>query len=251
MILDQLSGKFFFTGFLLSKLRLIPIRVITSLVSTCSLIFYLVGYILWFFTTVINSNQTRNANAWYGFATINNQFQLASLLGTVASVIGLFFPSMILYAVWLSLASNTIWLIGEYHKMNTPPLGDLPLNDQRQTVYLRYAITLNIISLITALTTTIAFANPLLNYEMFMLSTIVGNLLTVLALYYWKQAAANDINNEQPATNNNYQAMRTNPRPEQSLQENHIVNYPRLFSVDRKQAMSLEKSNSDGLSLTR
>ncbi|AHE67324.1 hypothetical protein [Legionella oakridgensis] len=194
-LLDKISGSFFLAGFIISKLKSIPILLLASILNLVSLAAYLIGYTAWFLATLFYPNHPRKREAWYGFAEFKDQYQAAAVIGTVATILCFLcplYPSLILPAVWLFAVSNLIWTIGEYHKYKKPPTHDEHYSSLRQETYLRYVLLTTAVSAITALAATLGFLFPPASMAV-LLASIIGNGLTVIALYYWKKSTFDEF----------------------------------------------------------
>ncbi|WP_133127429.1 hypothetical protein [Legionella nagasakiensis] len=194
-LLDKISGSFFLAGFIISKLKNIPILLLASILNLISLIAYLIGYTAWFLATLFYPHHPRKREAWYGFSEFKDQYQAAAVIGTVATILCFLcplYPSLILPAVWLFTVSNLVWTIGEYHKYKKPPVNDEHYSSLRQETYLRYVLLTTVVSAITALAATVGFLFPPASMAI-LLASIIGNGLTVVALYYWKKSTFDEF----------------------------------------------------------
>ena len=186
-LLDRISGYFFLAGFVLYRLKNVPV-IGATIINLAALAAYLIGYVMWFVATLCYPNQPRRADAWYGFAQFKEQFTAASLLGAMATIFSLVYPTLLLPALWLFTASNLKCNIGEYHKMHNPPQYDPNYSTARQTMYLRYAFLVTSTSALTALACTLALAAPAFAYISLMTAAVIGNFLTIAALYYCQRS---------------------------------------------------------------
>lgn len=187
--LDVYSGYFFTAGFFISRARVLPLALLNSILNLVSLLSYLVGYALWLVATLSYPNYPRKREAWYGFAEFKDQFQVAAILGTVATVICLTYPPFLLLAFWLFATSNFLWTVGEYHKKENPPANNKNFSTLRQETYLKYAYLMTTISVLTAVTSTAMIYYPPISTAVSLFSGVAGNALTFLAFYYWRQSA--------------------------------------------------------------
>lgn len=187
--LDRISGYFFTAGFFISRARILPIALLNAVLNIVSLLSYLVGYVAWFAATLLYPNHPRKRDAWYGFAEFKDQFQVASILGTAATIICLTYPPLLLPALWLFATSNFLWIVGEYHRKENPPPYDPNFSTPRQETYLKYAYLMTSISLLTAAASTTAMCFPLAAPMVLLSSTVIGTVMTVIAFNYWRQSA--------------------------------------------------------------
>lgn len=190
--LNKLSGQFFLVGLITSKMKSIPFILFAPILNLVSLIAYLIGYLAWLLATLFSPDIPGKKDAWYNQLSIKEQYQISAILGTIATVICLTLPSLIIYAVWIYTVSNLIWGISEYHKIQNPPQDDPHYSSNRQSTYLRYVLLIITISSITALACTIALSLPELAFASLMFTTIVGNALTLVSLYYLNKCASHE-----------------------------------------------------------
>ena len=240
--LDRISGRFFLAGFILYKLKNVPNLFIASLFNLVALSAYLIGYVAWFLATLYYPNHPRKADSWYGFAEFKDQYQLASVLGTVATVMCLAYPALVLPALWLFTVSNIIWCVAEYHKQHNPPAYDANYSSARQSIYIRYALLVTASSAITAIGISVSVSLPTLAYTALLVSSIVGGVLTIAAFYHFKQAVFDDF--PQDNVSHSYQAMAT----DLSFDLNHAPRHesrPEVLAVRvRQEALELARRST-------
>ncbi|MCP0913503.1 hypothetical protein NKV53_03865 [Legionella sp. 27cVA30] len=194
-LLDKLSGFFFLSGLLISKLgfmtsrfKTAPFVILSLVLNLISLTAYLIGYIAWFLAALFYPDHPKKQDSWYGFAQFKEQYQGAAFLGAVATVICMAFPTILILASWLYTASNVMWLITEYHKYQNPVHEkNSSYSSEKQATYLRYAVLTTCSSVITTLIATIGFLFPQITFLTLLISVFLGNLLTLPALYFWGQ----------------------------------------------------------------
>lgn len=153
--------------------------------------FYLIAYFLWFLRTLVDQRQDRHDDKWYGFAPYKIQFSLSAILGAVGcviSVIGFFFPPLLVPAAWLFLVGNTIWVIGEYHKFKNPPENDENYAPSYQDSYLRYSVIVTTITLISAISATCIFCFPAISIPIFIFSALLCIGLSIISSDLWLEA---------------------------------------------------------------
>ena len=191
-VLDKLSGYFFLTGFITSKIKNIPIAIIAVIFNLVSLFAYLVGYVAWYLAAFIQPNYPRKKDDWYGFAQFKDQYKIAALIGTIATIaaiMSIIAPPLIIPTAWIYTMSNSIWSISEYHKKNNPSPHDQDVSSTKQSHYFRYALLIAISSIITTLAATVVFLFPPSAFIIVTGSTIVSTALTIASLYYWGECA--------------------------------------------------------------
>ena len=187
--LDGISGYLFLVGFISSKLKNIPIFLITAILSPVSLAAYLIGYIAWYAASIFYPDHPRKQKHWYGFAQFREQYQVAAVLGTIATIMYLVAPVYIIPTAWLYTISNLIWSISEYHKKENPLPNDVHYSSIRQRIYLRYTILVATSSALTAIAETVAYLFPQTALLVIACSSILGAGLTVASIYHWGKCA--------------------------------------------------------------
>ncbi|MDI1351844.1 MAG: hypothetical protein PSV35_03600 [bacterium] len=182
--LEKVSGYLFFAGAIVAKIRYLPLTIVSSIVTLASLALYLAAYASWFFASHFYPEHKKHAHEWYGFAQFKEQHILAAALGIVAtalSIAGIFLPVLLIPAAWLFLASNVVWTISEYHKLNNPHPQDQDYSPTYQNSYVSYAIAMTSLALVAALSTTLIFIFPLFTIPLIVLTTVFTIGLGVLA----------------------------------------------------------------------
>ena len=187
--LDSLSGYLFLVGFISSKLKNIPIFIVTAILTPVSLGAYLIGYIAWYMASLFYPDHPRKNDSWYAFAKFRQQYQFAALLGTMATIMCVVSPPLLIPTAWLYTGSNLMWSISEYHKKENPLPDDKRYSSARQSIYLRYAILVTISSILTAITATVVFFFPPTALFVLTCSSIFGTALTIASLYHWGKCA--------------------------------------------------------------
>lgn len=193
--LSSASSYFFVSGFIIGKIQYFPIPLVVSVTNLLSLACYFMGYGLWFVSSHFYPEHTPMDNEWYGFTQFKEQYLYAATLGIIATVMSacaIAFPVLAIPAAWLFVISNSIWAVGEYHKLQNPPTYDPKYSHSRQDTYLSYAITMTAIGTITALSVTLSFLFPAIMIPVVVISAITCLGLGVLAADYWLDCAFND-----------------------------------------------------------
>lgn len=186
--LDNASGYFFFSGFLISK---IPSRfnpIVAVVLSSLTITFYALGYILWLAGSFLHPDHPKKNDQWYGFAQFRTQHQISGYLGLVACLISLsaiMIPVVVIPAAWIFFISNAIWSISEYHKLRNPPGYDETYLQTKQSSYVHYAFLSTAISLVSALATTLIFLIPAASLAIILTSAIICTAWGILATEYW------------------------------------------------------------------
>jgi len=185
--LDKVSSFFFFSGSVFGKIKLLPIPVVSTAFNIISLVFYMVGYGIWFIASHFHLSHTPNEDEWYGFAQFKEQYLYASILGLLAttlSIAAFFIPVLLIPAAWMFVASNFMWTSGEYNKLNNPPY-DENYSHTYQETYTSYALTMTTISIVAALSTTAIFLFPPVTVPVLILSALIVLGLGALAAENW------------------------------------------------------------------
>jgi hypothetical protein len=186
--LDAMVSYLFLIGFFASKLKDIPIAIVTLILSGISLAAYMVGYFLWFFAALLYPDQPRRKDFWWGFAQFKEQYQFASLLGAIACIMVLVAPAIFLVpALWIFTVSNLMWSFAEHHKIYNPPINAPDFSRERQALFFRYVALMTAVCLITTICITLAFFFPPLSFLAFILPVTIGNIITIGAFYYCGQ----------------------------------------------------------------
>lgn len=193
--LSKVSSLLFLTGFVFSKLQNFPIPFLSSITNAIALVFYMMGYAAWFISSHFYPNHTQKKDEWYGFAQFKEQYLYAATLGVIAtalSLAALFLPILIIPAAWLFVASNLMWTSGEYHKFNNPPPYDKNYSHTYQEAYLSYAITMSSMTAIAAISTTLIILFPQITIPLYIITTILGVGLSILAAEIWLNCTFGD-----------------------------------------------------------
>lgn len=188
--LGRLSGIFSIIGFITFKLKSIPVLIVSYVLTGIALTAFLLGYLTWFIAARFYPDHLRKDEAWYGFTQFKDQFQLAALIGiiaTIATIACFVYPALIIPAAWLYAVSNTLWCIAEYHKKNNPPFYEEDFSTKKQIDYFRYALLLTMISFIGALTASLVWCIPSVMPLTINISSLLCLDLSVAAFYYWRK----------------------------------------------------------------
>lgn len=177
----------FFSGAVLIKIQLAMVPPLSIITNSIALGMYLGGYILWLIQSLLIPNRTHPNESWYGVNSFKKQFTAASiigLIGTITGIASIFFPLLIIPTCWIFLISNICWLIGEYQKTTSPHQDDPDYQPQKQLAYYQYVKVIMIVSLVTAVITTITFF-----FSPFIWAAVaVAPILALLTLKTWYDA---------------------------------------------------------------
>ena len=156
--------------------------------NALALVFYTLGYSVWFISSHFYPNNTPKKDEWYGFAQFKEQYLYSAalgIIGTTLSLAALALPVLIVPAAWIFLAANLMWTAAENNKLNNPPPTDENYSKSHQEAYLSYTLTITIMSAIAAVGATLAFLFPPIAISLFIITSILTVGLTVLAGDIW------------------------------------------------------------------
>lgn len=186
-IFDSISGYLFLMGSITAKLKIIPSFMASAIFNLVSLFAYLIGYVAWYVASSLYPDHPRHQDSWYGFAQFKAQYQMAALLGTIATIttiMCIIIPSLTIPTAWLYTLSNLIWSISEYHKQKNPP-DDPEYSNTKQALYVRYTVTITLFSALTSMSTTLAILFPPAGFAVITTAALIGVGLTIASFYYW------------------------------------------------------------------
>lgn len=207
--LDSVSNLLFVIGFAASRLKEIPIAILSTILALISIVAYLLGYLAWFLATFFYPDGGRAEAFWYGFAQVKIQYQVTAVIGLIASILCLTLqPTLIVAALWMFTLSNLIWCTAEYHKLHHPEVNEHAHSYDRQAHYLHYTICMTASCLVSCIAATIAFFIPAVIFPAFLVSIIGGNILAALSFYYLGTHATNS---PPETTQNLYQRVFDDP----------------------------------------
>ncbi|HRD68610.1 MAG TPA: hypothetical protein PK657_00550 [Legionella sp.] len=188
--LSNASSYFFFSGFIVSKIRFLPFVVVTPILTLVSLLLNCIGYTIWFISSHFQQEHERDETKWYGFAQFKDQHLLAASLGLMAttlSIISIVLPLIFIPAVWLFFASNVVWCTGEYHKWKNPPQDDENYSATRQEKYFAYTRAMAMTALINAISSTLIIMFPPLSIPLLIGATLLCLGPVLLAAENWME----------------------------------------------------------------
>jgi len=195
---DKLCGNFFLAGFLLSKLKIIPNKFLNQGINLLALVAYLGGYTTWYLAALFFPSQTRKRGTWYGFAEFKEQFQVTALLGSFATLLCIFNPTLIIPILCIYAVANIFWTFAEYHKYRNPPTYDPLYSTAAQANFMKYVILTTGISLLTAVCATISVIFPIAATATFVFSTLFTTSFSLLALLYMKRNMLDSFEPDSP-----------------------------------------------------
>jgi NhaP-type Na+/H+ or K+/H+ antiporter len=186
-ILDKLSSYAFALGLVASKIQYIPINIATPFLNLTSLTLYLLGYFLWFLSSHFYPDHHPEYTEWYGFAQFKEQNIYAASLGILAallSIAAIALPVLVIPAAWMFVCCNSIWTISEFHKLKNPLKAE-NYSESYQESYFSYALTMTMMGIIGALSTTLILLFPPITITILALSGIISVGLGIVAVEYW------------------------------------------------------------------
>lgn len=185
--LDKTSSIAFLLGLIASRIQVILNATLLPYANILSLSFYLIGYISWFALNYFFPNKTKPTTEWSAFAQFKVQHILAAMIGIIAtafSFAAITIPILLIPAGWLFLCSNMFWSIGEYNKYKIPPENS-PVSASYQENYLKFAVTMTAMSLVSALALTLSFIFPPLGLSILVTTAVINIGLGFMVLEYW------------------------------------------------------------------
>ncbi len=133
-----------------------------------------------------------NKNAWFSAKGFKRQYQLAAILGTIATFLCIICDDLIISIDWLYTFSNFLWALSEYHKKNTPTLDTYQYTSKRQSNYYCYAILCTTSSFATAIVSTVPTLSPISAEIISPFMSCVSGTLGGLALLYLGRCIMDD-----------------------------------------------------------
>lgn len=187
--LDSASAFFFVTGALLFKLQIfMATPIIAVILNFSALSLYGIGYGVWLIESLFKKDSRQLPDKWFGFASLEEQsFYCCAigLAGTLVGIIAIFLPILLIPTCWIFALSNTIWLIGEYQKINLPQEShvatDPDYRHAKQVAYFNFAVIVALISVVTAIIATVSFFFP----PFLWVSVLVGPYLGGMVIKSW------------------------------------------------------------------
>lgn len=206
--LDTLSGYAFFLALLMIRLRDIPNKTFSAIITIVSLSTYLIGYSLWYIASLFYRSDRPKFDSWYDLTSLKSKFQASALIGVIATILSLAIPSLFIPTAWLFFISNIIWVIGEHHRLKDPP-DDRPrsYSTARQMDYSQYTKVVCSVSFITAIAATSAIVFPMAAPTIILVSSIVGTGLTILTVAMWARTAFGDYTSDRKRAKTSHEKM--------------------------------------------
>lgn len=157
--LEEISSYAFGVNLFFSNLM--RISVLGPILRIPVGVFWLIGYGAWYLESLINGQtHPHKGNGWYTFAEFKTQNEIAALVGTIAAILLLVAPELIVPIAWLFAISNVFWAIAAHHKSNVIHPEDDNYSTDKQKMYSYLCMTVTSLSLITAVAATLMFFLP-------------------------------------------------------------------------------------------
>lgn len=187
-LLSRLRSALFIIAFVFSKLKYVPAALMSPLFHLISVLLYLSGHFLSLLTSLFEPDHNKQQDKWYGFMQFKEQFRLAALInifGSFLSISAFYLRFLIVPASWVFLLGNIAKCVGEYHKLNSPPLADPLYSASRQNSVVLNTLSNCLMSLVGALSTSLSFFFPLAAPFVLVFSSLLGLGFGALSLEYW------------------------------------------------------------------
>jgi hypothetical protein len=178
-VTDALSNMFFFLGLITSKLRLLPIPVVSPVCNILSLIFYGLAYGLSWVSSLLTPHGTEEKKKFKILLVIAS---LTGLLATVLCAMSLIFPVLLIPSLWLYCIANSVWTVSEIIKIYYKELQTEDYDAVKQPKYINYAITVSLIAFIAAFVATLAAIFPTISLPLLVISSFICVALSILAI---------------------------------------------------------------------
>lgn len=181
------------------------------ILNSIALALYGIGYMLWVIESIISPDKRRNPAEWYGFISTKTQFILASVVGLIATGLGIaaiFFPILLIPACWLFTLSNLCWLLGEHQKTEHPPDSEIEPNYQpaRQNAYFQYVLVVSLVSLASTIITTVSIFFPPFLWIALFIGPYLGGMV-IKAWYDVNFRVPPEVKSVSVATSTSYENM--------------------------------------------
>lgn len=176
----EISSSAFGVNLFLANLMRLPVLSVILRIPVG--ILWLIGFSTWYLGSLIEGKpHPHKTQGWYTFAEFKVQNEIAALVGTIAAIIFLVAPELIVPIAWLFLISNVFWSIAAHHESQVPHTDD-DYSTDKQIVYsyLTYAATS--LSLVTAIGATLSVLFPFMMPVLVPLLTCVGIGLTCVSI---------------------------------------------------------------------
>ena len=172
-IIDYIAGKIFLAGFIINRIKDIPMGYVSYILSGIAIASYLLAY-----TLQIISSWYYDKTPEY-FFDYQLLFQLQAICGAVASLMVIVNPELWLACLWLFVFTNILWYLAELHRQEHP--SQYPAMPSNPKHYLEYTLWLTIAITCSAIMGTLAVCAPHLSIPMMAIGLILNYLATIIA----------------------------------------------------------------------
>lgn len=187
-ILNRTSVAFFLLGFIADKLRFVPVALVSTIANLAALFFNFLGYLAWFAASKLYPEHPKLKQVKFGLNQFKTQNKISALLGGIAIItaaIALALPVLLIPTAWLFALSSVVWVYSEYNKKQHPFPGDKEFSSKRQSLFLRFALALTTLSVLTAVAATLSFVFPMAAPIVLTISAIATIYMIAIIFYFW------------------------------------------------------------------
>jgi hypothetical protein len=190
--IDSASSSLFFAGFMISKLRFIPLGILSLPFAIFSLLLYLSGYCAWLAYSSLAAIHhpeinTHNPFTYSYFKSHLEQYNQSSILGIVATCIAIaaiWLPPLAIVSAVFYLLSNLFWVAGEYNKYKVYKHdNDARLASQKE--YLTYSVLALSVSIITVFSLSSVLLLPAMLPVVIPAASFISFVLSLYAFAKW------------------------------------------------------------------
>lgn len=181
--LDKANNSLFLLGVVFSLVQHYALPWLAMVLKLTSLVLFFAGYTCWTLSGLESPDQKKQLDAWYAFFQFKNQYILSALIGGISIILCVIaFPLKyaIIPAMLLYFMSNIIWCCAEYHRLQVLSGEERKI----QKVYLKYSITVTLMSLISTAATLISLCLPVSAPLIAGIALIISIAPTILSIYY-------------------------------------------------------------------
>jgi hypothetical protein len=172
-ITDNIAGKIFFAGFIINRIKDIPMGPVSFVLAAISISSYFLAYSLQILTSCYYDKSPTD------FFDYQFLFQLQSICGAAASLMVILNPELWLACLWVFVITNIFWYLAEIYRQNHPT--QYPSMPSQPKHYLEYTLWLTIAITCSAIMGAIAAYFPLVSVQMMAIGMILNYLATIFA----------------------------------------------------------------------
>lgn len=227
--LKKINGLFFVFGGITSNLKNTPHPVISSFLRLTSLIANFMGYCIWYYFNL--TEKPIEPTVPFDFMDVQTKYQMAALLGVIATLLCILLPALLIQTAWLFTLSNILWAHCENQKRNNPPKNNCNYSTEQQTIYCYYTNCVATISLLTSLTITALYLWPTVIIQALPLCSAFGTALSLLSfgffIHYRLGKFESDMKSTSEAINtNSAHSSKPSPRPDAGIHYDSPLQQP-------------------------